>query len=614
MARFEACSAGTTSSIIGRLVFDPPMSPRLRTYILRYRRAYAAGYLLSVASAFLLMVNPIIMRQAVDGIRAGVSMGRLTLYALGLIGVQSGVVVMRYYWRTSIFGAARRIEYEMRNDYFAHLQRMDLAYFQHTRTGDLMARAVNDLSTVQRFLGPGLMHGFATIVMFLVSVVFMLTVDARLTVVMLIILPLVSLTFIALAPRIHARFETVQDQFSTISAKAQENFSGIRVVKAFAQEPQETAAFAELNREYIRRNMGVITTSGALWPLIDFFLGLAAVMLLWQGGAAVIAGRITLGQFVQFTAYLGLLSWPMIALGWVVNLMQRGLASMKRLDEVFREKPKITDPPDARPLPDLRGEVEFRDVAFAYDGTPVLHSITLRIPAGATVAIVGPTGSGKSTLVNLIPRLFDATGGQVLVDGHDVRRVRLEDLRAHVGFVPQDTFLFSETLRENIGYGLAEAAEGVVRESAEIAALEVDVEDFPRGYETVVGERGVTLSGGQKQRTAIARAVARDPRILILDDALSSVDTHTEELILARLRQVLRTRTAIIISHRVSTVRHADQIVVLDDGRIAEQGTHDELLALGGLYAELYRKQLLEEALEEAEADPRRADADLKRA
>ncbi|MDQ7844147.1 MAG: ABC transporter ATP-binding protein [Armatimonadota bacterium] len=576
------------------------MSPRLRAYLWRHRRSYAVGFLLSIVAALLVMINPVLVRLAIDGIARGVPIRQLALYALGLVLVQAAVLALRYAWRMSIFGASRRIEYEMRNDYFAHLQRMHLGFFHRTRTGDLMARAVNDLSTVQRFLGPGLMHGFSTVVTFAIAVGFMLTVDLRLTLVMMFILPLVSLTFILLAPRIHARFELVQDQFSAISARAQENFSGIRVVKAFAQEPYEIEAFAALNREYIRRNLGVIKTSGALWPLIDLFLGLAAVVLLWQGGEAVITRRITIGQFVQFTAYLGLLAWPMVALGWVVNLMQRGLASMKRLDEIFAQRPAIVDHPDAQPMPSLRGEIEFQNLTFAYHGVPVLREINLRIPAGYTVAVVGPTGSGKSTLVSLIPRLFDVTEGRLLIDGVDVRRIRLDDLRRQIGFVPQDTFLFSETLRENIAYGLDHSGDGVVERAAEISALVRDAEGFPRGYDTVVGERGVTLSGGQKQRAAIARAVARDPRILILDDALSSVDTHTEEEILTRLREVMATRTAILISHRISTVRHADLIVVLDGGRIVEQGRHDELLARGGLYADLYQRQLLEEELAEA--------------
>lgn len=549
------------------------------------------------------MLDPLVLRLAIDAISRGISSSALLRYALLLVGLHFMVWVLRYFWRLHLLGASRRIEYEIRNDYFAHLQRMHLAFFQHTSTGDLMTRAVSDVNTVQRFVGPGMMHFFSTLVMSAIAIGFMLSIDVTLTLYLVVILPLVSLTFIVLGPMIHRQYESVQEQFSVISAKAQENFSGTRVVKAFAQEPHEMEAFAALNREYIRRNLAVIRTDGALWPLMSFFLGLAAVVLLWQGGQAVISGRITLGQFVQFIGYLSLLSWPLIALGWVVNLMQRGRASMKRLDEIFTRKPKVADPPDARSVAAVRGDIEFRGISFSYNGTRVLHNINLRIPAGSTVAIVGPTGSGKSTLVSLIPRLVDPGEGTVLIDGVDVRRVRLADLRRQVGFVPQETFLFSEALRDNIAYGLESVDEAQVLEAAEVSRLTNDVADFPHGYHTVVGERGVTLSGGQKQRTAIARAVARDPRILILDDALSSVDTSTEEEILTRLRGVMATRTSIIISHRISTVRHADQIVVLDDGRIVERGTHDEMLARGGLYADLYQKQLLEEELEETDAD-----------
>ncbi len=579
------------------------MSPRLLSYILRHRRVYLGGFLLGIASSALLMLDPVVLRVAVDGIGRRIGPRALLGYAGVLVAIHLAVWVLRYYWRLLILGASRRIEYEMRNDYFAHLQRMHLAYFQHTRTGDLMTRAVSDLNTVQRFAGPGVMHFFGTVVSSLIAVGFMLTIDVPLTLFMLITLPLVSVAFIILGPMIHRRYESVQDQFSTISTKAQENFSGIRVVKAFAQEPHEIEEFARLNREYIRRNLAVIKVDGSLWPLMIFLIGLSSMVLLWQGGQAVIIGRITLGEFVQFNGYLALLAWPMIALGWVVNLMQRGLASMKRLDEVFAQRPRIVDPPDARPGAAAAGEVEFRGVSFAYNGARVLQDINLRIPAGATVAIVGPTGSGKSTLVGLIPRLFDAAQGEVRVGGVEVRRWRLADLRRHIGFVPQDTFLFSETLRDNIGYGMETMDGPRVEEAAEISRLAADIGDFPHGYDTVLGERGVTLSGGQKQRAAIARAVARDPRILILDDALSSVDTSTEEQILTRLRDVLATRTAILISHRISTVRHADQIIVLDDGRIVERGTHDELLVRGGLYADLYQKQLLEEELEEADVD-----------
>jgi ATP-binding cassette, subfamily B, multidrug efflux pump len=573
-------------------------SRRFWSYIHRHQRSYLLGYAAVLASILMAQLSPWALKLAIDGIRQGVAGPRLLGFASALVVFALLEAAFSYAMRLSILGAALRIEAELRRDYFAHLQRMHLGFFHRARTGDLMARAVNDIRAVQRFAGVGLMRSCHTTVMLIVSVAFMLSIDVRLTLWTMTILPLVTILFIALGREIHLRFDQVQEQFSALSTRAQESFSGIRVVKAFAQEDAETEAFRSENERVVATNLRLARIQGALWPAIGLILGIASAVLLWQGGTDVIRGRITLGQMVQFSYYLARLSFPMIALGWVTNLWQQGLASMERLDEIFNRPPQITDPPTPVDREAVSGRIEFRGVTFAYNGSPVLRDITLTIPAGSTVAIVGPTGSGKSTLVHLIPRLFDVTAGQVLVDGHDVRQLSLASLRRAIGIVPQETFLFSDTMAENIALGAdGTNGQGVAR-AALISRIAQDVEDFPHGYDTVVGERGVTLSGGQKQRTAIARALIRDPRILTLDDALSSVDASTEQEILGGLRQIRASRTTIVISHRISTIQDADLIVVLQDGRIVEQGTHAALLAFGGLYADLYEKQLLREALE----------------
>jgi ATP-binding cassette subfamily B protein len=577
---------------------------RLFTYITRHRRAYLTGFVLSLFSTALQLVNPWVLRTAIDGIRAGLPARVLLTLAAAYVGVAVTGGTIRFFWRMQMLGAGRRIDYEIRNDYFAHLQRLHQGFFQHTRTGDLMARATNDLNAVTRLVSAGLMHSSNTIVMFIAACALMFTIDAPLALLVMVILPMVSVVFVVLGRRIHRQFERVQEQFGALSARAQENFSGIRVVKAFAQEAAEVAAFAGINEEFVVRALRLARTAGVLWPAMTFILGTASALVLWQGGVAVVAGRITLGQLVQFFGYLMMLSWPMIALGWTVNLVQQGLASMRRLDEILDTRPAITDPRAPAARERLRGEIEFRHVSFAYNGVPVLDDVNLRIPAGQTVAIVGPTGAGKTTLISLIPRLFDPTTGTVLVDGVDARALPLAVLRRSIGVVPQEPFLFSDTLEENLALGVESGDGQRVREAAAVARLTGDVTDFPLGFRTIVGERGVTLSGGQKQRATIARALARDPAILILDDALSSVDTSTEEAILAGLRRFAAQRTSLIISHRISTVRAADLIVVLDRGRIVERGTHDALVAAGGLYAELHRKQLLREALEADEAIP----------
>jgi ATP-binding cassette subfamily B protein len=466
------------------------------------------------------------------------------------------------------------------------------------RTGDIMARVTNDLNAVRMLMGPAIMYSANTIVFTAAALWFMVHNSPKLTLYAFLPLPIVSVTIQYFGRRIHERFERIQAMFSDISARAQENFSGARMVRAYVQEEAEIAAFETANEEYVSRSLKLVRLMGMLWPTLELMLGLALVLILWMGGREVLAGRMQIGAFTAFNIYMMQLTFPIIALGWVVSIFQRGTASLVRLNEIMQEQPEIKNEPGAQDR-QVQGEIEFRGLNFEYDGKRVLRDLNLKIPAGSSMAIVGPTGSGKSTLVNLIPRIYDAAPGSVLVDGRPVRDFSLESLRRNVGFVPQETFLFSDRIRENIALGVESASDEEVRDAADSANIAGDIESFPEGYQTVVGERGITLSGGQKQRTAIARALIRNPCILILDDALSSVDTHTEDKILNHLREVMRGRTTIFISHRVSTVRNADRIAVLHGGRIVEQGTHDELIALDGYYNDLYNKQLLEEELAE---------------
>src|SRR5579862_289035 len=570
----------------------------VRVYLWRYRRGMALGLGALVLKDLAGAAQPLAIRAAVDALSHASGLAKLLRYAGYLIGLAMAKGLFQYWMRVIIIGISRDIEYDLRNDLFRHLVELAPDYYGRVRTGDIMARATNDLNAVRMMLGPGIMYWTETSLTFLLAIIIMVTVDWRLALLAVLPAPLVSLAVIFFGRAIHARFERIQAMFSDISSRVQENLAGVRMVRAFAQEQAEMRRFEELNRAYIAENIRLVRISGVFQPLLEALIGLTFLAVLWYGGAQVLSGRISLGSFVMFNTYMGILVWPMIALGWVVNLMQRGSASLERINQIFREQPSIAAPAHAVVLNHVRGEVEFRGASMAYPAGRALDGIDLTIQAGTTVAVVGHTGSGKSTLVSLVPRLMDPTEGRVLLDGVDLRELSPAELRRHIGFVPQETFLFSATIAGNIAFGVESATEDQIRRAAELAGLAADIEGFPDGYQTMVGERGITLSGGQKQRTAIARALLRDPRILILDDALASVDTHTEDQILSGLREAMQGRTTILIAHRVSTARNADRIAVIVDGRIAELGTHDELLERGGYYAELYRKQLLEEELE----------------
>jgi ATP-binding cassette subfamily B multidrug efflux pump len=594
-----------------------PAFRRLLPFVLRYRRQFILGLICVVLSSTFQLLSPWVLRFAIDDLTVGVTTRKLVTYAGLLLGVACIRAVFQFLMRRILIGASREIEYDIRNAFFSRLQQMPLGYYQARRTGDLMSRATNDLNAVRMMIGPAVMYSAGTILVFAVAIILMVSIDARLTLIALIPMPLVSISVKYFGSAIHKRFEAIQAQLADLSAVVQEALAGVRVVRAYNQERYEIGRFSAANDEYIRRNRVLIRLQGMFYPSMTLFLGFGALLVLWVGSREVIHGRITLGDFVAFNSYLVMLSWPMIAFGWVTNMLQRGMASWKRMLEIMDAVPDIDDShvTEQGRVVTLTGAIEIRHLTFTYPGAdrPVLDDVSLRIERGQTVAFVGATGSGKSTLISLLPRLHEPPAGTVFMDGVDVREIPLQRLRGAIGFVPQEPFLFSDTIAENMAFGVQHAGSidpdrgpriadngsraTRLHDVAAIARLDKDVESFPKGYDTAVGERGITLSGGQKQRTALARAVMVDPRVLILDDALSAVDTYTEEEILTRLKDVMRQRTSIIVAHRVSTVRDSDQIFVLDRGRVAERGTHAELVAHDGLYASLYKRQLLEEEL-----------------
>ena len=585
---------------------------RLIPYLKNHRTGMLLGLLFIIGTVYFTTKVPLIMGEAVDVLKAvdvlennfdrDALLDVLFSYVLLILLYAVIQGVFRFLMRNTMIGISRKIEYEIRNDFFQHLQTLEQSFYDTNRTGDLMSRATNDLNAVRMVLGPGIMYSFNTVILFGAALYYMIGINPILTALAMAPFPILAFMINRFGAKVHYWFEKIQAQFSTMSARAQENLSGMRIIKSYVREKSEVKQFRKLNDEYLRLNQNLIKVWSFFYPTIQFLSSLGFAFVLWYGGRSVINQTITLGDFLAFNMYLLMLLWPIISVGWVVNIFQRGSASMARMNEIFDTRPKINHEGTDPGVTVLSGEIEIRNLTFSYNENqpPVLKNISIKIPRGSTAAIIGSTGSGKSTLVNLIPRVYDPPPGTIFIDGIDIRTIPLKILRENIGIVPQETFLFSETIKENIVYGIDSYSDPQLYEAVTISQLRENIESFPKQFDTILGERGINLSGGQKQRAAISRAVIREPKILILDDALSSVDTKTEAEILAGLKNVMKKRTSIIISHRISTIKHADRIYVFDDGEIIEQGTHDELLANKGFYAGLYEKQLLTEELERA--------------
>lgn len=574
----------------------------LNKYFKRYKGKLALGVIFILISDISQVYIPLILRDSIDALQQNLSYDLIIKYSLLIVGAAIISGVFRYLIRQTIIVVSREIEYDLRQDFWNHLLKLSYRFYQNNSTGNIMAHATNDIAAVRMYVGPAVMYSIDTMVKFIIVISIMITLSAELTLYTLIPLPILSYLVYKLSKKIHSKFTLIQEKFSDLTARAQENFSGIRVIKSYVREKHETDEFAKMSGEYLKRNMDKIKIQAFFMPLLFLITGVSIILVILIGGNMVINNHLTLGDIIAFVAYLGLLIWPTIAFGWVANIIQQADASLQRLQKIYDEPIEIKNSQlTNNSIKSINGSIKFENVSFQYDSNlnPVLKNINIDIPLGSTLAIVGHTGVGKSSFVNIIPRLYDTTFGKILIDGKDIKTIPLEVLRNNIAIVPQETFLFSDTLKNNILYGVKNGDEKLLDYVSEISQLDKDVKEFPQKYETILGERGITLSGGQKQRTCLARALAINPKILILDDSFSAVDTKTEEEILHNLKTFMKERTSIIISHRISTVKDADNIIVIDDGIIKEEGTHDQLLELGGIYHELHFKQLLEEELEE---------------